>query len=220
MNFEGARSVKACRSRTHKGDCMRFATHSRPARCSGCNTQIVRRDGAKRHFEARVSPPTSGQLLYVTRDMTELRRREREVHILQRALEADGAMPICVADARTLYRPIVYVNTAFERLTGYPRHELLVRDGRLPKGAETSEPGSSRRARRSPRRRPHHHAAQRVRRDGSAVVYGTQHPAGAQRKRGPDACHRRRDRRHATHRGRRAARVQRAAHRSAATAIT
>lgn len=36
--FEAVRSVKACRRRTHKGVCMRFATRSRPARCSGWST--------------------------------------------------------------------------------------------------------------------------------------------------------------------------------------
>ena len=133
--------------------------------------ELVCRDGAKRHFEARVSPLTSGQLLYVTRDMTELRRREREVHILQRALEADGAMPICVADARLNDRPIVYVNTAFERLTGYPRHELLVRDGRLPKGAETSEPGIVALRAALAEGGARTITLRNVRRDGSAVVY-------------------------------------------------
>lgn len=103
--------------------------------------ELASRDGVKRHYEARVSPMAGGQALYVTRDVTELRRREREVRILQRALEADGAVPVCVADARRDDQPLIYVNSAFERLTGYRRHELLGRNCRLLQGGETKQPG-------------------------------------------------------------------------------
>jgi PAS domain S-box-containing protein len=96
-------------------------------------------DGAKRHFEARISPMPNQQVLYVTRDVTELRRREREVRILQRALEAEGSLPVCVADAQRRDQPLIYVNPAFERLTGYARHELLGRNCRLLQGRDTAQ---------------------------------------------------------------------------------
>ncbi len=96
-------------------------------------------DDVKRQFEARISPMAGAQVLYVTRDVTELRRREREVRILQRALEADGSVPVCVADAQRQDQPLIYVNPAFERLTGYRRHELLGRNCRLLQGSETSQ---------------------------------------------------------------------------------
>lgn len=57
-------------------------------------------DGAKRHFEARISPMSDQQVLYLTRDVTELRRREREVRILQRALEAEARCP-CASPTRS-----------------------------------------------------------------------------------------------------------------------
>lgn len=98
-------------------------------------------DGQTRHFEARVSPMSDGKVLYVTRDTTELRRREREVRLLQRALEADGAVPVCVTDARRDDLPLIYVNPAFERLTGYRRHELLGRNCRILQGGDTAQPG-------------------------------------------------------------------------------
>ncbi len=101
---------------------------------------LVCRDGVRRHFEARVSPMSGGQLLYVTRDVSELRSREREARILQRALESDGAMAVCVADARLDDQPLIYVNSAFERLTGYRRDELLGRNCRLLHDAESSDP--------------------------------------------------------------------------------
>ena len=98
-------------------------------------------DGKRRQFEARVSPMSDGKVLYVTRDMSVLRRREHEVRLLQRALEAEGAMPVCVTDARREDLPLIYVNPAFERLTGYRRHELLGRNCRLLQGGQTSQPG-------------------------------------------------------------------------------
>ncbi|MEO8124712.1 MAG: PAS domain S-box protein, partial [Burkholderiales bacterium] len=128
------------------------------------------RDGVKRHFEARVSPMAGGQALYVSRDVTELRRREREVRILQRALEADGAMPVCVVDARRDDQPLIYVNSAFERLTGYRRHELLGRNCRLLQGEETKQPGLDTLRSALDAGRACTVTLRNVRRDGSAFV--------------------------------------------------
>ena len=97
-------------------------------------------DGVTRQFEARISPMAGAQVLYVTRDITELRRREREVRILQRALEAEGAVPVCVADAQRADHPLIYVNPAFERLSGYRRHELLGRNCRILQGEDRAQP--------------------------------------------------------------------------------
>jgi PAS domain S-box-containing protein len=107
----------------------------RRARSSGemqrLEYEAVTRDGRACVFEARAAPMTDGQVLYLTRDLTDLRRLERELLLLQRAVEADAAMPVVVTDARRPEEPIVYVNSAFERLTGYPRAEALGRPGRF-----------------------------------------------------------------------------------------
>lgn len=84
-----------------------------------------------RHFEARVSPMPGGRSLCLTRDLTELRLLAREVGLLQRALEADGAMPLAILDIRERREQFSFVNHAFEQLTGFPRAELLGRNARL-----------------------------------------------------------------------------------------
>jgi PAS domain S-box-containing protein len=98
-------------------------------------------DGRLRRFEARVAPMPDGQVLYLTRDLTDLRQLERELRLLERAIEADAAMPIAVSDATHPDRPLVYVNAAFERLTGYTRAEVLGRNCRFLQGDQRNQPG-------------------------------------------------------------------------------
>ena len=98
-------------------------------------------DGRRRIFEARLAPMGDGNVLYLTRDLTELRRMERELVTLQRAVEADAAMPLVVTDSTQPDQPIVYVNAAFERLTGYPRDEALGRNCRFLMDPQREQPG-------------------------------------------------------------------------------
>ena len=98
-------------------------------------------DGRQRHYEARISPMTHGEVLYLTRDITELRRLERDTQIMQRALEADAAVPIVVADATAPDLPVIYANRAFERLTGYSRDEVLGRNCRFLQGEAPNAAG-------------------------------------------------------------------------------
>ncbi|HET7794087.1 MAG TPA: PAS domain S-box protein, partial [Rhizobacter sp.] len=97
-------------------------------------------DGVSRIFEARISPMPNAQVLYVTRDLTELRHLERDVLIMQRALEADASLPISVADATQPDMPLIYVNPAFERLTGYTRSEVIGRNCRFLQGHLRDQP--------------------------------------------------------------------------------
>ncbi len=98
-------------------------------------------DGQLRRFEARIVPMGDGRMLYLTRDLSSLRRLERELQVLQRAVEADAAMPIVVTDARKHDNPIIYVNAAFERLTGYSRAEAVGRNCRFLMDADSAQPG-------------------------------------------------------------------------------
>ncbi|MBX3622602.1 MAG: PAS domain S-box protein [Rhizobacter sp.] len=97
-------------------------------------------DGVARTFEARISPMPHQRVLYVTRDLTELRTLERDLLVMQRALEAEAALPICVADALQPDMPLIYVNPAFERLTGYSRAEALGRNCRFLQGDLREQP--------------------------------------------------------------------------------
>lgn len=98
-------------------------------------------DGIERTFEARISPMPHQRVLYVTRDLTELRNLERDVLIMQRALEAEASLSMCVSDATQPDMPLIYVNPAFERLTGYSRAEALGRNCRFLQGHLRDEPG-------------------------------------------------------------------------------
>jgi PAS domain S-box-containing protein len=97
-------------------------------------------DGDARSVEARVSPMLGDRVLYVLRDLTELRSLERDLTILKRAVEADAALPLCFTDATHPGMPIVYVNRAFETQTGYRREELLGRNCRILQGHLTHQP--------------------------------------------------------------------------------
>ena len=98
-------------------------------------------DGERRHFEARLAPMPDGQVLYLTRDLTDLRRLEHELMVLQRAIEADASVPIIVTDATRSDEPIAYVNPAFERLTGYSRAQAMDRNCRFLQGPDRQNPG-------------------------------------------------------------------------------
>lgn len=82
-------------------------------------------DGVARHLEVRISPMQDGRTLHLVRDLTDLRTLERDVLVMQRVLEADASLPITVADATLADQPLIYVNPAFERLSGYRREEVI-----------------------------------------------------------------------------------------------
>lgn len=103
--------------------------------------ELTTRDGVERSFEARISPMPNKRVLYVTRDLTELRNLERDVLIMQRALEAEASLSMCVADAKQPDMPLIYVNQAFERLSGYSRAEALGQNCRFLQGHLRDEPG-------------------------------------------------------------------------------
>jgi len=101
-------------------------------------------DGVARWFEARVSPMPGRRALYVTRDLTDLRALERDLMVMKRGVEAAAALPMCVCDATQPDLPLVYVNPAFESLTGWTQAEVLGRNCRILQGHFTAQPGLSR----------------------------------------------------------------------------
>ncbi|KQW65232.1 PAS domain S-box protein [Methylibium sp. Root1272] len=98
-------------------------------------------DGRVRNFEARISPMGGDRVLYLTRDLTELRHLERNVHLMQRALEAEAALPMVVADATQPDLPLIYANTAFERLSGLPLDQMIGRNCRFLQAGDRDQPG-------------------------------------------------------------------------------
>ncbi|PAU65755.1 two-component system response regulator [Pseudomonas sp. PIC25] len=74
------------------------------------------------------------------RDISQRKESERQLRLLQRSLEASyNGMLIC--DARGADLPIIYVNPAFERITGYSAKEALGRNCRFLQGDERDQPG-------------------------------------------------------------------------------
>ncbi len=68
------------------------------------------------------------------------RRREEEALLLRdQALQA-SSNGIVIADMRQAEMPIVFVNPAFERITGYAEHETLNRNCRFLQGDDTDQP--------------------------------------------------------------------------------
>jgi PAS domain S-box-containing protein len=80
------------------------------------------------------------QYVSIRTDITELKRSQKTLRLQARAMEAsvDG---IAIADARAEDYPLIYVNPAFERMTGYSSAELLGRNCRFLQGPETNQPG-------------------------------------------------------------------------------
>lgn len=97
-------------------------------------------DGVARHLEVRISPMQDGRTLHLVRDLTDLRTLERDVLVMQRVLEADASLPITVADATLPDQPLIYVNPAFERLSGYRREEVIGHNCRFLNAAHRDQP--------------------------------------------------------------------------------
>jgi PAS domain S-box-containing protein len=72
----------------------------------------------------------------VARDVTARREREAELRVKTRAID-DATVGVSIADATQDDTPLVYVNDAFEALTGYPSEEVLGRNCRLLQGPAT-----------------------------------------------------------------------------------
>ena len=73
------------------------------------------------------------------RDVTERRQSDQQLRLLQLAMDA-ATNAILIADARKPDHPIVHVNRAFERMTGYTSAEVLGRNCRFLQGSDRDQP--------------------------------------------------------------------------------
>ena len=87
--------------------------------------------------------------------------------LLQRCLEA-SYNGVVIADAQSPDYPVIYVNPAFERITGYPANEVLGRNVRFLQGRETQQPGLDAIRRSLTKKREVHVVLRNFRKDGSA----------------------------------------------------
>ena len=85
---------------------------------------------------------SSGWLLYllVSRTLNAIAKAEEGLKLRDRAIES-SVNAICITDNLAADNPIVYVNPAFERITGYSSAEVLGRNARLLQGTDLAQPG-------------------------------------------------------------------------------
>lgn len=79
---------------------------------------------------------TEAVIYVVARDITRRKRDEQRLRILERGIESciNG---VIIAEADHPDLPIIYVNSAFERITGYSRQEAIGRNCRFLQGPDT-----------------------------------------------------------------------------------
>jgi diguanylate cyclase (GGDEF)-like protein/PAS domain S-box-containing protein len=77
--------------------------------------------------------------IVVIQDITEQRRRDMEIRIRTRAVEA-SVNAVVITDNNKPDHPIVYVNPAFERITGYSADEVLGKNCRFLQGENRAQP--------------------------------------------------------------------------------
>ncbi len=80
------------------------------------------------------------QYVSIRTDITALKRSQETLRLQARAMEAseDG---IAIADARAPDLPLIYVNPAFTRITGYTAEEALGRNCRFLQNGDADQPG-------------------------------------------------------------------------------
>ena len=77
--------------------------------------------------------------MVIAHDITGQREAQERLLLLQRAVES-SMNGIIIADAQSGNLPIIYVNPAFESLTGYSSEEVMGRNCRFLQGEETRQP--------------------------------------------------------------------------------
>lgn len=112
----------------------------------GCSIAVHRRnDGTELFMEVQRQPLRVGHQeldLIIVEDVTSQLEQNRQLSFIHRAIEhtSDG---IVISDARQPDMPVVYVNSAFERITGYPAHECFGRNCRFLQFGRCSVPDNS-----------------------------------------------------------------------------
>jgi two-component system sensor histidine kinase/response regulator len=100
-------------------------------------------DGSWRYLEAignnlLANPGVSGVVIN-SRDVTERSRAEEAVRLRDRAIAA-SFNGIIITDPNQSDNPIIYVNSAFEHITGYCAQEVLGRNCRFLQGIDREQP--------------------------------------------------------------------------------
>ncbi|NJN92985.1 MAG: PAS domain S-box protein [Anaerolineales bacterium] len=106
--------------------------------------RFMRADGSEGHILVRFREIKDAQGFSVKRvganqDITE-RKQAQQTLLLHDEAMASSENGITIADASQPDLPLIYVNAAFERITGYSADEVLNRNCRFLQGPETNQP--------------------------------------------------------------------------------
>jgi PAS domain S-box-containing protein len=94
------------------------------------------RDGTGLLADVAVSRTAGGERVFTVQDISAAERREHELFVKNRAMDA-APVGIIITDPALPDNGIVYANDEFERLTGYAESEILGENCRFLQGEET-----------------------------------------------------------------------------------
>ena len=117
-----------------ESDITEWECRYRLRRKDGSYAEVLDRSFLLRDAHGRAIRAVGGML-----DVTQRHRDEASLRLLRRAIEATDN-GIVIADAREPDQPVVYVNPAFEQMTGYAADELLGRNCRILQNADREQP--------------------------------------------------------------------------------
>jgi len=97
-----------------------------------------RKDGTPIDVSLSAAPTYDGSgtpfgVISIISDISARKRDEQELILLKRAMES-SINGITITDATRPENPIIYVNPAFERITGYSAHEVIGKNPRFLRG--------------------------------------------------------------------------------------
>lgn len=103
--------------------------------------RFVHADGSDRWLSWNAFQNEADQMVYfVARDVTERKRMDTQFRLLNKAVEASNSA-ITIADVLQPDEPLVYVNPAFEQITGYTSEEILGQNCRFLQREDRDQPG-------------------------------------------------------------------------------
>jgi diguanylate cyclase (GGDEF)-like protein/PAS domain S-box-containing protein len=108
------------------------------------NTVLIQRGGERFNIEESEAPlrDLDGRIIGVVlvfRDITTRILAQEALNLRDRAIQV-SANPIIIVDMEQAHTPIIYVNDAFEKDTGYSRQEVLGRNCNFLQGEDVNQP--------------------------------------------------------------------------------